>query len=177
MALLAEGCAGGSQRARDDEQLAGPRARSAGDALRAADRGDGEEDRVRPGRVAAHDGDAGLVHAGVELQQVVELGLGGRSQGHEQRFRLGARGCEVAEVDRRGLEAELAPRRPVEPEVDALDERVLGDDDSVGEARRVVLDSSREAAALELREQAGLAELREPHRSPPAAPPRLSPRG
>ena len=38
-------------------------------------------------------------------------------------------GGEVAEVDGGGPEAEVAPRDPVEPEVDALDERVLRDDE------------------------------------------------
>ena len=53
--------------------------------------------------------------------------------------------------------------------MNALDERVLGDDEAVTELCRVVLDPAREAAALELREQAELAELREPHRLPPSA--------
>ena len=50
----------------------------------------------------------------------------------------------------------------VEPEVDALDERVLGDDE-LAELRRVVLDSLGEPALLELGQQAELTELREPH--------------
>ena len=53
--------------------------------------------------------------------------------------------------------------------MDALDERVLRDDESVAELGRVVLDPAREAPPLELGQQAELAELREPHRSPPAA--------
>ena len=67
--------------------------------------------------------------------------------------------------------------RPVEAEVNAFDERVLGDDDPVGELRGVVGDSTCEAAPLELREEPELAEVREPHRSPPARQTRLSRRG
>ena len=47
--------------------------------------------------------------------------------------------------------------------MDALDERVLGDDELAGELRGVVLDSLREAAPLELGQQADLTDLREPH--------------
>ena len=65
---------------------------------------------------------------------------------------------------------------PVEAEVDALDERVLGDDEPAGELRRVVLDARDQAAALELGQQAELTELREPHR-PPAEARDPSPRG
>src|SRR5438034_982557 len=52
--------------------------------------------------------------------------------------------------------------------MDAFDERILGDDETVAELGRVVLDPARETAALELGEQAELAEVREPHapRSP-----------
>jgi hypothetical protein len=46
--------------------------------------------------------------------------------------------------------------------VDALDERVLRDDDAVVELGGIVLDVAREAAPLELGEQAGLAEVSEP---------------
>ena len=53
---------------------------------------------------------------------------------------------EVAEVDRRRAPPEVAPAHPVEPEVDALDERVLRDDESV-DLRRVVLDPLRRARA------------------------------
>ena len=59
---------------------------------------------------------------------------------------------------------------PVEPEVHALDERVLRDDDAARELRRVVLDAGDQAEPLELGEQAELTELREPHRPPAAAP-------
>jgi hypothetical protein len=52
--------------------------------------------------------------------------------------------------------------------VDVLDEPVLRDDDPAGKLGRVVLDCLRETTALELLEQAELAELREPHRLPRA---------
>ena len=68
--------------------------------------------------------------------------------------------------------------------MDALDERVLRDDEAAVELRRVVLDPLREPAPLELGQQAELTELREPHRPPfasaaarmtatPAAPARM----
>ena len=46
--------------------------------------------------------------------------------------------------------------------MDPLDERVLRDDE-LPELRGVVLDPLREAAPLELGQQAGLTDLREPH--------------
>ena len=55
------------------------------------------------------------------------------------------------------------PVEQVEAEVHALDERVLCDDEPVAELCRVVLDPLREAALLQLGEQAELTELREPH--------------
>ncbi len=51
-----------------------------------------------------------------------------------------------------------------------LDERVLRDHEPVRELRRVVADPVGEAALLQLAEEPELAELREPHRPPPAAP-------
>ena len=63
-------------------------------------------------------------------------------------------------------------RDPVEPEVDALDERVLRHDEPAGEPRRVVGDPGREAAPLELGEQPELAQLvRASRRSAIRAPP------
>ena len=50
--------------------------------------------------------------------------------------------------------------------MDALDERVLRDDEAAVERGGVVLDPAREAAPLELGEQPELAELSEPHRPP-----------
>src|SRR5205085_4154672 len=87
---------------------------------------------------------------------------GEREADHEPVGR-GARGGEVAEVDRRRAPAEVAPRDPIEPEMDALDERILRDDDPARELGRVVFDLAREPAPLELGEEAELAELRELH--------------
>jgi hypothetical protein len=58
-----------------------------------------------------------------------------------------------------------------------LDERVLGRDEAATELRRVVLDPTSEPAPLQLREQAELAELREPHRLPRVGAARRAPRG
>src|SRR5947208_838076 len=76
-------------------------------------------------------------------------------------------GCrEIAEVHGSRAKAEVLPRQQVEAEVHVLDESVLGDDETVLEPRRVVLDASGKAAPLELGQQAALTELREPHRRP-----------
>jgi hypothetical protein len=55
------------------------------------------------------------------------------------------------------------PTNQVEAEVDALDERVLRDDEAVSELRSVVLDPLGQPTPLELGEEAELTELREPH--------------
>ena len=61
-----------------------------------------------------------------------------------------------------GTEAEVAPRDPVEPEVDALDEHVLRDDPPSCKLGGVVLDPLGETATLQLREQPELADVSEP---------------
>src|SRR5207249_6033598 len=104
-------------------------------------------------------------------------GPGRCAERHEECLGLRAEGGQVAEVDRGRLVPELAVGRPVEPEVDALEERVLGDHEVASETRGVVLDSPREAAALELGEEPELPELREPHRSPRTGPRRPWRRG
>src|SRR5262249_40489886 len=90
--------------------------------------------------------------------------LAGKRQRDRKRFGDGSRSRKIAEVDRSGAEPELLPRQPVEPKVDTLDERVLGDDESAAELCHVVLDPDGEPPPLELCEQAELAELRHLHR-------------
>ena len=70
----------------------------------------------------------------------------------------------------RSLRLTAAARKPSsrhetrsKPEVHALDERVLRDDEPVRELRRVVLDPLSQPALLELGEEAQLTDLREPH--------------
>ena len=167
--LRAERDARRPELAGDDEHVAGPRARPARHALAAAEGGDGEKHGFRCGRVAADDGHAGLGDPLVEGDHVRELGRRGHRERHEQRLRLGARRGEVAQVHRGGAKAELAPVEPVEPEVHVLDERVLRDDEPVAQERRVVLDVLDQPAALELREEAELTELREPRQRPSSA--------
>ena len=58
-----------------------------------------------------------------------------------------------------------------------LDEGVLGDHEAAFELSGVVLDPAREAAPLELPEQAELAGLRESHRSRPGGRQRRGQRG
>src|SRR5439155_24533353 len=102
----------------------------------------------------------------VERDDVFDGGLTRRRERDEQPFRLGARGSEVAEVDRRGAVAEVTPLDPVEQEVDTLDERILGDDEVRADAGRVVLDADDQPTLLELRQEAELTELREPRQPP-----------
>src|SRR4029078_1628636 len=78
-------------------------------------------------------------------------------------FRRGAGSGQIAEVHRRGPEPEVAPGDPVEPEVDPLDEGVLGDEEAVCPLCRVVVDPGGEPAPCELLEQAKLADVGELH--------------
>src|SRR5204863_8712264 len=80
------------------------------------------------------------------------------------RVRLGTGRRQVADVDGRGAEAELAPGEEIEAEVHALDKGVLRDDEPVDD-RCVVLDAAGEASPFELREQPELPGLVEPHSS------------
>ena len=91
---------------------------------------------------------------------------GGAPSATSKPFGLGARGCEIAEIDGRRAPAEIAPGDPVEPEVHALDEGVLRCHDPSLQLRGIVIDPLREPAAFELGKQPELAELRELHRSP-----------
>ena len=90
--------------------------------------------------------------------------LARQSERDDQRERIRAARGEIAEVDRSGAKAEVAPREEIEPKVHALDERVLRHDEPF-DLRRVVLDALRKPAPLELGEQAELARLVEPHSS------------
>ena len=137
--------------------------RAAGNPFRTAERGHAQHRELGTARVAADDRDAGLVQPLVELEHVVELRLGGQRQRDHERFGLRPRGSQVAEVDRGGAEAELAPGDELEAEVHALDERVLRDDEPSGQLRGVVLDPLRKPSLLELGEEAELTDLREPH--------------
>src|SRR5207244_7074127 len=67
VAALAEGGAGSTQWARDDEEVAGLPAAPPGDAVRAADRRDRDREALGPRRVAADDRGSGLVQALVAL--------------------------------------------------------------------------------------------------------------
>ena len=154
----AEGGAAPAERAGDDERVAAPCAVSSRHALAAAGRGDRDRDGGGGGCVAADDRDAGLRDPPVELEHVIDLRVGRQRQRDEQRLRLGARRREIAEVDGGGAEAELAPTDPVEPEVDVLDQGVLGEHEP-GDDRRVVLGPDDQPASLELREERKLTRL------------------
>ena len=153
---------GAAERAGDDEHVPGQRAGSAGHPLAPADRGDGEDEGRRGRRVAAGDGDARLGKALVEPDDVLDLGLGRKRQADEQGLRLGSHGGEVAEVDRRGLVAEIAERGPLEPEMDALDEHVLREHGAAAQERALGVQATGEPAPLELSEEPELPELPEP---------------
>src|SRR5262249_48270480 len=72
---------------------------------------------------------------------------------------------QAAQVDRGRTEAQIPTGEHLRLEVDALDERVLGDHDVAADPRRVVGNPADESAALELAEQPELAEVGQPHRS------------
>ena len=165
VAPLAERGPGGAERAGDDEEVARTRPAAARHALRAAERSDGQEERLGPGRIAADDRHAELGEPLVEREHVLDQRVRRGPERDEQGERLCSGRGEVADVDRAGAEAELAVREPVEPEMDALDKRVLRDDEPVDE-RRVVGDLPGEPAPRELLDQPELTELREPHRRP-----------
>ena len=69
-----------------------------------------ENQAVRRVRVSPDDRDTRLVQPLVELDHLRDLRLRGRAEADEQSLRLGARRGEVAQVDRRGLVAEIARR-------------------------------------------------------------------
>src|SRR5205823_12020705 len=92
----------------------------------------------------------------------------------EQRLRPCARRRQVADVDGGGAVAELAPGKPVEPKVNALDQGVLRDDETWFKLCGVVFDLLGETSALQLGEEPELAELSQPHaRARLGRPPRL----
>ena len=71
----AEGRPGAAERAGDDEEIAGLSAAAAGDALRAAERGHGEEHVRRGGRVPADHRHSRLGDPLVQVEHGLELGL------------------------------------------------------------------------------------------------------
>ena len=156
-----------AERSGHDQLVAGDRPGSARNPVRVPDRRDAEHDAACPRGIAADDGHPGLRDPLVELDDIFDLHVARCGERDEQALGVCSRRGEVAEVDRRRAPPEVAPRDPVEPKVDVLDERVLRDDHAcVAELRGVVLDPLREATALEFGEQAELARLRELHRSP-----------
>jgi hypothetical protein len=66
---------------------------------------------------------------------VLELRFGGSPQADQQPHRLGAERGEVAQVHRGRLVAEVAERRPVEPEMDPFGEDVERRNPPVAEER------------------------------------------
>ena len=148
--LFAKRLPGRAERAGDDELVAGPRARAAGYAPGVAESRHGDVDAVRARGVAAPDGHLRLRETLVELDDTVQLDVSGHRERDEEGFGAGGRRREVADVDRGGPEAELAPGQPVEPEVHVLDQRVLGDDEAALQLSRVVLDADDQPALLEL---------------------------
>ncbi len=132
-------CARSPEWARDDKRVSRASSATAGNALRAPERGHAQHHVLGSARIAADDRHTGLVQPLVERKHVVELGLARQPDCDDERLRLGARGGEIAEVDGRSAKAELLPAQPVEPEVDPLDERILGDDQAGLELSRIIL--------------------------------------
>ena len=166
VALRTERGPGRSKRTGHDNRVARDGSSPAGHPLGTAERGHAQHQQLGGGRIAADHWDACLGEALIQLDYVGDGRIGSHREADDQALRLRSRGGEIAEVDRRGAEAEVAPRDPVEPEVHALDERVLRDDPAAGKLRRVVLDPPDEPAALELREQPELTQVSERSRIP-----------
>ena len=141
---------GRSERAGDDEPLsrAGTAAtRYPGGVPESCHR---QHEALCAGRIAASNRHLRLGQAFVDLEHVFELNVRRRSESDDQSLGRRARGGQVAQVDGCRPPAEVAPRQPVEPEVNTLNERVLGDDQPPCELRRIVLDSLDEPPSLEL---------------------------
>src|SRR5690348_15534766 len=141
--------AGGAERPRDNEQVAGNCTRAARHPFGAAERRHGEHDEVGASRVSAADRHTRFVQPLVQLDRVIEIR---RREGDDECDRVGTRSGEVAEVDGGRASAEVAPRDQVEAKVDALDEGVLRDDEPL-DLRGVVLAADDEPAPLELGEE------------------------
>lgn len=155
-----------TERAGYDEQISRLCSGAARDPGGATERGDGDDELRRFGRVAPDDADSGFGDAAVELEDVLDARPARCCEGDEQRERFRARGGEVAEVHRSRAEAEVAPGQPVETEVHSFHECVLCDDEVV-DLRGVVIDCLGEPTRLELAQELELAELKELHRPPP----------
>ena len=134
-------------------------ARATRHAVAATDRRDGQVDVVSRRRVAAPDRHPRLGEPLVQLEDGVDVGVGSYAQGDEERFRLRARGGQVAQVDCGGLVTEVVPGGPLEPEVDSLHEHVLGDDHASVEDGRVVPDALGKPAPGQLGQEAELTEI------------------
>jgi hypothetical protein len=150
---------GPAQRARDDEPVPRPRARPPRNPLAPAHRRHGDERGLRLREVAPEHGHARLGEALVELEHLGQLGLQRQREADEQPVSVRAERGQVAQVDGRGLVAEIAPRHPVPPEVDALDEDVLRDDHAVREHGALRVEPAGELSALELGQERDLTQL------------------
>jgi hypothetical protein len=147
------------ERAGDDQLVAGASSGTAGDALALAQRGDCYSGHRRRGAIAGDNRNARLVQAGVELQHDAVVRLGGQGDRDDQTLGLGAHRGEIAQIDRRGLVAELSPLRQVDRKVDAGYKHVLGDDTPVWKDGAFRVETGDEATPLELREEPALTEL------------------
>ncbi len=102
-----------------------------------------------------------LVQSLVELYDRLGLDLRRRAEDDEERLRLRSHRRQVAQVDRRGLVAEVTPRRPLTAKVHPLDEYVLREHAPVAELGAVGVDPLHESLPLELRQEPELTELAE----------------
>jgi hypothetical protein len=123
------------------------------------DGGHRQDDAVAGRRVPAEHRHAGLGDPLVELDDVGQLGGAGKAQADDERLRLRSERSQVAEVYGRRLVSQVVPGRPFQPEVDALEERVLADDEVTPEDRALRVQAAREAALLELRQEPELTQL------------------
>jgi hypothetical protein len=109
-----------------DEQPAG----------RVPQQGDGDDDLAAPGYVAADDGHiellAALLHAGVEALEPLDLEAGHHAQADNRTAGHPAHGCNIADVDRYRLVAEVLGAGEGGVEMDVLNQQVGGEQDGAG---------------------------------------------
>jgi len=145
--------------ARHHERVPGPSPRPAGNALASPDGCHADAEFPRCCHIPAENGHASFGDALVQLEDRGVSGLGRDCQPDEQPDGLGGHSSEIAEIDRGGLVAEVAPGSPLHLEMDALDEHVLRDHEVALENGAFGVLAGREPPALELPEEPELTQF------------------
>lgn len=113
-------------------------------------------------RVATDDGDTRLVQSLIHGNHVLNEKLGRHDEADEHSLGLGTHRSKIAEINRGRFVAKVVPRGPLRPEVNAVDQRVLRDDDPVAEQRGIIGDALDKGAPFKLVKKTELPEIRDP---------------